>query len=211
MRQKRYAHKGERDDDGLPALTAPRQQFSTDVIIVSKCSTNEKKKAVDGEVVALTIRDAYSGLGFARPLTSRETSSLIPTYKFVAGPAVRNPSVIVESDAEPGIISSVETLGWHPETSSANRWPHNTTHERWHGSLKSVERSAIAQSGFPLESWGMCITFASTALGITQQAPILPYEKDAAGNALPEHQHKVGKTCWFVHHGGFRRTPSTFR
>ena len=155
MRQRRYAHKGDRVDDGLPALTAPRQQFSTDVIIVSKSSIDAKKKATDGEVVALTIRDAYSGLGFARPLTSRETSSLVPTFKFVGGAAVRNPSVIMKSDAEPGIISSVETLGWHPETSLANRWPHNTTHERWHGSLKSVERSAIAQSGFPIES-GEC-------------------------------------------------------
>ena len=29
----------------------------------------------------------------------------------------------------------------------------------------------------------------------------MPHEKNAAGEALPEHQHKVGKTCWFVHHG----------
>ena len=29
----------------------------------------------------------------------------------------------------------------------------------------------------------------------------MPHEKDAAGNVLPEHAHKVGKTCWRVHHG----------
>ena len=149
----------------------------------------------------MTIRDSYSGLGFARSLTDREASSLIPTYKFVAGPAVRNPSVVVKSDAEQGIISFIEALQWHPEPSIANRWPHNTTHERWHGSVKSVERSSICQSGFPADSWGICVSFATTALGITQQAPIMPHEKNAAGEALPEHQHKIGKTCWFVHHG----------
>ena len=43
MRQRRYAHKGERADDGLPTLTAPRQQFSTDFIIISKSSSDMKK------------------------------------------------------------------------------------------------------------------------------------------------------------------------
>ena len=90
---------------------------------------------------------------------------------------------------------------WHPDTSLANRWPHNTVHERWHGTLKSVERAAIYQSGFPVESWGLCVTFSATALSITQPAPILPHEKNAGGVVLPEHQHKVGKTCWNVHHG----------
>ena len=147
------------------------------------------------------MRDAYSGIGFAAPVSSREYENIYPVFKFVGGPAVRNPSVMMKSDSEAGILQAVEALGWHPEPSLANRWPHNTVHERWHGTLKSVERSAIAQSGFPVESWGICITFSATALGITQPAPILPYEKDAAGNVLPEHAHKVGKSCWAVHHG----------
>ena len=195
LRQRRYARSSGREDDGLPVLTGPGQQYSTDTMIVSKSRTDDKRKGSGGEIVALTIRDSYSGLGFARSLTDREASSLIPTYKFVAGPAVRNPSVVVKSDAEPGIISSIETLRWHPEPSIANRWPHNTTHERWHGSVKSVERSSICQSGFPSDAWGICVSFATTALGITQQAPIMPHEKNAAGEALPEHQHKIGKTC----------------
>ena len=151
--------------------------------------------------LAPTIRDSYSGLGYATPTSDRSAETFQPIFKFVAGPAVRNPSVIVKSDSEAGIIAVVEWLGWHPEPSLANRWPHNTVHERWHQTVKSVERAAISQSAFPQDSWGLCITYATTALGVTQQAPILPYEKDAAGNPLPEHAHKVGKTCWFVHHG----------
>ena len=119
IRQRRYARKSGREDDGLPVLTGPGQQYSTDTMIVSKSKSDDKRKGSGGEVVALTIRDSYSGLGFAHSLTDREASTLIPTFKFAAGPSVRNPSVVVKSDAEPGIVKSVETLRWHLETSLA--------------------------------------------------------------------------------------------
>ena len=109
--------------------------------------------------------------------------------------------MLCKLDAEAGILEAVQHLGWFPEPSLANRWPHNTVHERWHGTFKSVCRASLAQSGFPTAAWGIEVPFAATALSVTQPAPILPHEKDAAGNVLQEHEHKVNKSCWHVHHG----------
>ena len=111
MRQKRYHRKTDREDDGLPPPTAPKQQYSTDHIIVSKSSSDQKRLAADGEVATHTVRDTYSGILYAVALTARSTQKLLKSFKFATGPAVRNPNVIMKSDAEAGIIEAVELLG----------------------------------------------------------------------------------------------------
>ena len=63
--------------------------------------------------------------------------------------AKNSPNVVVKSDADPAILGAVYDFGWHSEPSLANTWPHNTAHERWQGSVKSVCRAAMLQSGLP--------------------------------------------------------------
>ena len=41
-------------------------------------------------------------------------------------------------------------------------------------------------------------------MNITKPAPILPHEKDAAGNVLEEFKAKSEMTCWECHHNGER-------
>jgi len=71
MKQKRYHRRTEREDDGLPAASAPKQQCSTDIIIISKSSSDAKRVSSDNEFAAHTIRDTYSGVAYAVAMTAR--------------------------------------------------------------------------------------------------------------------------------------------
>ena len=61
--------------------------------------------------------------------------------------------MLVKSDAAKELTKAVSDLGWHPEPSLENKWPHNERHERWIGTYKSVFRASMLQSGFPNEAW----------------------------------------------------------
>ena len=82
------------------------------------------------------------------------------------------------------ITSAVSQLGWHPEPTLENKWPHIVVHERWHGTCKSCLRAVMLQSGLPEPSWDLGVPYTNIALAISQLAPILPWERDAAGNVL---------------------------
>ena len=76
------------------------------------------------------------------------------------------------------------------------------TREVWTATLKSVQRPVALQSGFPIVTWHWSLVYSAIILAICQPAPILPTERDEEGNVFPEHKHKVGKSCWQVHHYG---------
>ena len=75
-------------------------------------------------------------------------------------------------------------------------------HERWIGTLKSVIRANMMQSGFPASAWDFAMQFSAIALSIAKPAPIHAWEKDATGAILTEFQHKENQTCWEAHHDG---------
>ena len=108
----------------------------------------------------------------------------------------------MKSDAAGEILKAVEDLGWHSDSSLANRWPHNAVHERWHGTFKSILRSSILQSGFPVAAWHLAASYAAIALSVTKSAPLLPWELNAAGLPLEAAKTKSKQTCWECHHGG---------
>ena len=112
------------------------------------------------------------------------------------------PDILVESDASQEITKVVEELGWHPEPSLANKWPHNTVHERWTGTCKSVIRASILQSGLRQQILLWVLSYASIVLSIVQPAPIMRQEEDTTGNILKEYEWKKEHTCWKVHHDG---------
>ena len=60
----------------------------------------------------------------------------------------------------------------------------------------------MLQSGFPQQALLWVLSYASIVLSIVQPAPIMPQEKDAAGNILKEYEWKKEQTCWQVHHDG---------
>ena len=110
--------------------------------------------------------------------------------------------MLVKSDAAIENTGVLDDLGWHREPSLENKWPHNTIHERWHATYKSVVRACMLQSGFPSTAWDLVVGYAAIALSVTQTAPILPWEKDAGGNVLDDFKQKASQNCWEAHHGG---------
>ncbi len=87
MRQKSYAHKKEREDDGLPPLTEPLQQLGVDVLIISKSGSDETRISASDCVVLMTIRDQYSGQGLTIALPNRTQDAMYEGLKFFAGVA----------------------------------------------------------------------------------------------------------------------------
>ena len=123
--------------------------------------------------------------------------------KFFAGPLdSANPELMLKSDAAKELTGAAAELGWHSIPSLENRWPHNAVHERWHATFKSVLRAALLQSGFPERAWDLAVTYSSTALAITQRAPLLPSERDASGQVLESCADKACSSCWEIHNGG---------
>ena len=122
-------------------------------------------------------------------------------FKFYAGVlGTRRPEILVKSDAAGEITGAVRDLGWHAEPSLANCWPHNVRHETWIRCLKSIHRANMLQGGAPVRAWDAASSYAAIAYAFSAPAPILPYEKDAAGNTLPGNP-KIGKSCWEAHTG----------
>ena len=140
MKHQRYARTTPAKDDQLPAITKINQCLSCDAIIVAKDHSNTKRLGADGSAVGLTIMDQHSGCGLGFPTASATLDRYYYYLKFFVGPSWKSsPQIMVKSDADKAITGAVQQLGWHPEPSLANRFPHNPRHERWHQTLKSVQ------------------------------------------------------------------------
>ena len=138
----------------MAAVTAKNQQLFADYLIAQRSASGVTKRGSVKEAIeeyaSFGVRDAYSGVGICQPKTSRTKDKCYGDLKGFTGPSIhkKSPHVVVKSDAAPEIMSAVYDLGWHSEPSLANKWPHNTVHERWTGTCKSVIRVSMLQSGF---------------------------------------------------------------
>ena len=175
MKQRKYHKRTEADDDQLPAPNAPLQQISSDSLIVSKSHREDDKLSDAGNATVHTIRDLHSGCALAVPLCEHSQEAMYRNFKFFAGLKAKDPNILVRPDAAREITNAVRELGWHAEPSLENKWPHNASHERYQGVLKSVTRAGMLQSGFPRKAWDLCISYCSVALAVTQLAPIQDY------------------------------------
>ena len=89
-----------------------------------------------------TIRDPYSGMALAIHSNMRIQDSNYENFKFFGGIATfRKPSVVVKSDAAKEMIGAVQKLGWHFTPTLENQLPHNSIHDRWHRTIRTVVRA----------------------------------------------------------------------
>ena len=80
----------------------------------------------------------------------------------------------MKSDAAKELVGAAERLGWLPEPSLPNRWPHNATLERDVRTVKEATRAVHYQAGFDHELWPVSIQYAAHALNIKQPAAYDP-------------------------------------
>ena len=87
---------------------------------------------------------------------------------FVGRRGAARPNILIKSDAAREIVGAIADLGWLPEPSLQNRFPHNSVHERWIGTLKSTVRASILQSGFPEVAADWAVPYSSLTLAFDQ-------------------------------------------
>ena len=132
LRQSRFHRSTPASDDQLQAITEPGRCLSADTIIITRASDpGDPRASVAGETIAFSVRDRFSGMGLVFPQTSRRMNSNYHALKFYQGPSGRyRPDIVVKSDCAAEITGAVTELGWHPEPSLENRFPHSSEHER---------------------------------------------------------------------------------
>ena len=211
LQHKSYHRTTPADRSDLPQPTGPGQLLSADTLIISRAAaetSNQKpagpqRTSMEGHSCGFTVRDTYSGVGLVFPQRRRNQDANYRAFKHFQGPSWQeSPHIIVKSDAAKDIVNAVSQMGWHPEPSLENAWPHNAVHERWQRTLKSVQRAVILQSGFNTEAWNWSMPYAAVVLAISQLAPLLPHEKDDDDKPKPEFVEKSNWTCWRAHHRG---------
>ena len=117
------------------------------------------------------------------------TASGQPELHQGLGPMMAGFSHVPSGDLD-ALRAAIDELGWLSETSLENRWPHNASHERFHGVLKEAVRSISVQSGFPSSSWHLMFPYAAMSLAVTQLAPVYEWEKDQHGRLKDEFADK---------------------
>ena len=139
--------------------TKPGQMLSSDALIISRSAQPgpdgqlPPNISAEGHYASICLRDCYSGLGQSYAADDRSTPKIVRSYRHFQGPRFEGEiNVVVKSDCAPELIKAAELLKWLPIHSLENRWPHNSVHERWQGTLKSVQRACLFQSGFPVLS-----------------------------------------------------------
>eukprot|EP00973_Karenia_brevis_P088997 12342656-Karenia_brevis.AAC.1 len=57
MNQRSFSRKGDREDDGLKAITEPNQMYSTDHLVIAKSKegSESKNRSASGDICAHTI------------------------------------------------------------------------------------------------------------------------------------------------------------
>ena len=202
MTQQRFARSSNRDDDQLPAFSEALRMIATDHIIVAKSKADARRISASGSTCVHTVRDEYSGLCHVVPQRERTAEANERNLRFFIAPV--DPverTVLCRTDCDAALVNAIEATGMTPNPSLENRWPHNVRLERFHRTLKSAARAALLQAGFPCDAWDLALPYAAVALGFTQMAPLLDWEKDANGAPLEECVAKSRMSCYECHTG----------
>ena len=178
MQHKRYARSASsvRNDAQLMDLTERHQRLGCDDIIVAKARSDTHRVTSLGDTTIFAIVDLYTGVIIAYPCSSRRSDLKYKYLKFFVGPTwKKKPDIVVKSDADRSILRAVADLGWHPEPSLENTWPHNTTTEAHVKILKSTARGSTLQGGGDVDSWSYCVEHAGVTLAVSRPCPIQPH------------------------------------
>ena len=170
MTSARIDHTGKKErTDKLPIPESFGKIIMADNIIIAN-EENEAGKGASGERTALIVKDAFSGARMIFPATRRTMENNMVGLQRFLGPAISASKVVMKSDAAKELVGAAERLGWLPEPSLPNRWPHNATLERDVRLVKEATRAVHYQAGFDHELWPISIQYAAHALNIKQPA-----------------------------------------
>eukprot|EP00973_Karenia_brevis_P068992 9590882-Karenia_brevis.AAC.1 len=82
--QRRFTRTGEKEDDGLPAIEAINQMYTSDILVCFKRAEEADNPA--GDTATHTVRDVFSGLLLGFPGRERKSKDCEKNYMRCQGP-----------------------------------------------------------------------------------------------------------------------------
>ena len=128
----RVSHvKDGKSDDKIDPPKQPFEQLATDDVILAKGSEHFGT-GIGGVKTHHVVRDLYSGARIAYPLSKRDVESHAKNFRHFVGLKANELAThtLIKMDEAQELEQAAHQVGFVPETSLPNRWPHNALLER---------------------------------------------------------------------------------
>jgi hypothetical protein len=149
----RVSHvKDGKSDDKIDPPKQAFEQLDTDDVILAKGSEHFGT-GIGGVKTHHVIRDLYSGARMAYPMSKRDTEAHAKNFRHFVGLRAGELAVrtLIKMEEAQELEQAAHQVGFIPETSLPNRWPHNALLERDVREEKECCRVVHLQSGLPYE------------------------------------------------------------
>ena len=149
----RVSHvKDGKSDDKIDPPKQAFEQLATDDVILTKGSEHFGT-GIGGVKTHHVIRDLYSGAQMTYPMSKRDTEAHAKNFRHFVGLRAGELAVrtLIKMEEAQELEQAAHQVGFIPETSLPNRWPHNALLERDVREEKECCRVVHLQSGLPYE------------------------------------------------------------
>ena len=156
-----------KSDDMLDPPKEPFEQLATDDVILAK-GAEFQGTGIGGIKTHHVVRDLFSGARLAYPLSKRDAPSHAKNFRHFVGLSANElaTKTLIKLDEAGELEQAAHQVGFIPETSLPNRWPHNALLERDVREEKECCRSIHLQSGLPYEYHTYSYPFACLSMSI---------------------------------------------
>ena len=136
----RVSHvKDGKSDDKIDPPKQPFEQLATDDVILAKGSEHFGT-GIGGVKTHHVVRDLYSGARIAYPLSKRDVESHAKNFRHFVGLKANELAThtLIKMDEAQELEQAAHQVGFVPETSLPNRWPHNALSRARHPGRERV-------------------------------------------------------------------------
>ena len=182
-------------DDFVDPPRQPYEQLATDDVILAK-GTEFQGVGIGGVLSHHVVRDLYSGARVAYPLPKRDISAHTKNFRHFIGLRANElaPKTFIKCDEAGELEQAAHAVGFTPETSLPNRWPHNSRLERDIREEKECCRVVHLQSGLPYEFHTHSYPYA--CLSMSFDRPALCDKEKTQWEALTKSKFEGRRLCF---------------
>ena len=192
----RVSHvKDGKSDDKIDPPKQPFEQLATDDVILAKGSEHFGT-GIGGVKTHHVVRDLYSGARIAYPLSKRDVESHAKNFRHFVGLKANELAThtLIKMDEAQELEQAAHQVGFVPETSLPNRWPHNALLERDIREEKECCRVVHLQSGLPYEYHTYSYPYA--CLSMTFDRPSIVDPERTQWEALTREKFDGKRLCF---------------
>ena len=128
-----------KSDDKIDPPKQPFEQLTTNDVILAKGSEHFGT-GIGGVKTHHVVRDLYSGARIAYPLSKRDVESHAKNFRHFVGLKANELAThtLIKMDEAQELEQAAHQVGFVPETSLPNRWPHNALSRARHPGRERV-------------------------------------------------------------------------